>query len=938
MSLLSILQHLIAIGRFKYRVDFKMPLMLYLALFLLLLTMPLVTHGVLPSSCSTTEWKLPDAKKNAIPNFSRVGYREGNAMIPMIPVMKTLKPSPDSSVDDTYRIQAAIDEVGNLPLQSFGRDDIQVRGAVLLTNGVYHIGGVLVIHKSGVVLRGEGPDPKGTTLLASRRSQGDFIQINGGLSSNDPRRNARGPEYSQSMNDYNSPSKAQTKTRKDSYIPVGTATLPVENTRGFKVGDKIVVEWSGSEEWVKDIGMDRLLSSSDANNYISWYPRMFEFRFERTILVINEDERTFTVDIPMTMNVDPKYHSARIFQPAYKLKMISDVGIENLRLSRTGSKEQPSTLHAVQIDNTIHGWVSDVSTDGFMLGIETTKWTRFITIQNCHVDCQGGDWAKPDGMRIGFDLSGQMGLMNNCTTVGAFYDFTSVGPSCDSRSINSVHRTGPLKRWVTGSLYDNVVADNFDLGLSDGEPGWTGAFDVFYNCKAEKRDSNFESAPGTTNWIIGYQGHLPEDYFERKSASIRHGPFQVSRGPQDTTKALLHAIPIVLTMTLVTLGVFPPSYSTAEWKLLDPNNNTIPNFSRIGYREGHVRIPIFPVMITLNLSLNSSVDDTARVQRAIDDVGNLPLQSFGGDGIKFWGQRRVFILNYSGLSSSDTSALAQIASENSVPGELRTETREGSNIPVGTTTLPWWKILLVSKVGDKIVVEWSGSEEWIKDIGMDRLLSSSDANKYISWYPMMFKFRFERTILAINEDERTFTVDILMVMNVDPKYPPHSAKIYRHSYNVALISDVGVENLRLFKKSGQKKSSSPSRPCMRFMTIQNCHVDCKGGNWAKPDGMRTGFVLGWQLSLVNNCTTVGAFHDFASGGHTFGPLQLWATGTLFGNILSGDFGLSNRSLSGLRPCWAGAFNVFYSCKAERRASYFESAPGTNNRIIGAGYQ
>ncbi|KAF9986642.1 hypothetical protein BGZ75_001582 [Mortierella antarctica] len=205
---------------------------------------------------------------------------------------------------------------------------------------------------------------------------------------------------------------------------------------------------------------------------------------------------------------------------------------------------------------------------------------------------------------------------------------------------------------------------------------------------------------------------------------------------------------------------------------------------------------------------------------------------------------------------------------------------------------------------------------------------------------MMFEFRFERTILAINEDERTFTVDIPMVMNVDPKYPPHSAKIYRHSYNVGLISDVGVENLRLSKIGSKEElltvetmhtvyidttihgwvSDVETDEFMLgieiakwtiFMTIQNCHVDCKGGTWAKPDGMRTGFVLGGQLGLVNNCTTVGAFHDFASGGYTFGPLQLWATGTLFDNILSGDFGFSNRSLSGLRPGWTGKSSVVY---------------------------
>jgi hypothetical protein len=54
------------------------------------------------------------------------------------------------------------------------------------------------------------------------------------------------------------------------------------------------------------------------------------------------------------------------------------------------------------------------------------------------------------------------------------------------------------------------------------------------------------------------------------------------------------------------------------------NNNT--DFSRVGYRDGHVPIPIVPARDTLEPSFDQE-DDTARIQSAIDQVSGLPLES-----------------------------------------------------------------------------------------------------------------------------------------------------------------------------------------------------------------------------------------------------------------------------------------------------------------------
>ena len=90
----------------------------------------------------------PDSLGNRVPDFSYAGYRAGEAAIPMASIKVTV---PARTGDATARIQSALDYVGGLPL---GKDGL--RGAVLLEKGTYEVAGRLIIHASGVVLRGSG--------------------------------------------------------------------------------------------------------------------------------------------------------------------------------------------------------------------------------------------------------------------------------------------------------------------------------------------------------------------------------------------------------------------------------------------------------------------------------------------------------------------------------------------------------------------------------------------------------------------------------------------------------------------------------------------------------------------------------------------------------------------------------------------------------------
>ncbi|KAF9287385.1 hypothetical protein BGZ68_001887 [Mortierella alpina] len=926
--------------RLEHLGDAKAPLLfaLFFAVQVASHTTPLCTVNASSHALDSTnvqEWEKRDSHNNIIPDFSRVGYREGHVEIPMVPANVTLKPSGLS--DDTARIQEAIDRVGNLPLKPFGRDGIMVRGAVLLKKGTYKVAGALIINKSGVVLRGEGKTSDGTTIIATGNIQRDFILVNSMLSSSmgsqaEQRKKVRTRDM-MPRNGYKTSEKPETRSRKGVYIPVGTRTIPVDDIAGYNVNDKIV-----------------------------WTPKSFTFRFERTIVAIDRAKRTFTIDIPLVMNFDPKYPPARIYHLIHKTPLISDVGVENLRLvSEYDSKNPEDEQHGwygVVVDNAIHGWVAEVTTERFVSGIFASLWSRFITIQDCTVL---NPISKPSagGRRYQFNLSGQMGLVKRCRTNHGRHDFVSHGRVCgpnvfvDSKGESANNDSGPHERWAMGVLYDNISSHLINIRnrswFGSGQ-GWAGAFHVFYNCEGQGKGNTFQDAPGTINWVIGFKGNLAK-------------------------KPKFGAV----SFTTQVRG------SDYEWRLPDSRGNAIPNFSRVGYREGHVKIPIIPVKETLR---PSPPDDTARIQAAIDRVGNLPLKPFGRDeimargavllkkgeyyvseslnisqsGVVLRGEgadtiiyairsvRRSFIKISGWTVSSEESAVPRNRNAYSATGTSQndyllsdnrsTSTREDVYIPVGATRLPVNDITGFN-IGDKIVVERPASQQWFNEMGMGNNPSEESPDVCFRWPTASFTFRFERKIIGIDRDHRIFTIDIPMVMDFDPKYPP--GRIYHLVHKYPMISDVGVENLHLeryFEPSTPESTQLP-RPAVeidntihgwvidvntrffmsgiqasewsRYVTIQNC--DAYGQN---------GFLLNGQMGLVSNCSAHVAYYDFTSEGSACGPNVFvmsngsatavptptgprgpWAMGGLYDSIFASFFELQIQGCSSSNVGWSG---------------------------------
>lgn len=145
-----------------------------------------------------------DDRGNRIPDFSNCGYAGADRGIPEVATVATVAPT---NGDDTARIQAAIDQVAKLPLQSDG-----FRGAVAIASGTFQVAGQLRITQSGVVLRGAGAGKGGTTLVATGTDRRALIRVFGDVD--------RG--FAQK------PSSVV-----DDYVPVGAHRLRLSSVSGY---------------------------------------------------------------------------------------------------------------------------------------------------------------------------------------------------------------------------------------------------------------------------------------------------------------------------------------------------------------------------------------------------------------------------------------------------------------------------------------------------------------------------------------------------------------------------------------------------------------------------------------------------------------------------------------------------------------------------------
>ena len=406
----------------------------------------------------------PDSKGNIIPDFSRVGYHQGNNEIPDIAVVKTISASTER--ESQWLIQKAIDEVSALPLNKQG-----VRGTILLKKGIYNVPGTMRITKSGIVLRGEGDNEKGTIIIATGKGKRKLLTISG----QGNRKEIHG-----------------TRTNiTDSYIPVGTFSFTVANANQYKVGDQIVVFRPGTDAWIKDLKMNQIIARPGTKQ---WSAKTYDLQFERTITQI-EGNKIF-IDNPIVMAMEEKYGGGSIYKYSFEGR-IAEVGVENIlfKSDYASDIDEDHGWEAVHFDNVENSWVRNITAQYFGYScVYVGNGGKNITITDSK--CLEAKSIITGSRRYSFNVNGQMILVKNCESTDARHDYVTgakvCGPNvffnCKARETHS--DIGPHHRWATGTLFDNIDTDGQiniqDRGNMGSGHGWSGANQVLWNCKAKE--------------------------------------------------------------------------------------------------------------------------------------------------------------------------------------------------------------------------------------------------------------------------------------------------------------------------------------------------------------------------------------------------------------------------------------------------------------------
>ncbi len=467
-----------------------------------------------------------------LPDFSYCGYMGGGVAIPDVPVKITLEPG-DFSKDDVPRIQEAIDKVGKMPQDAKG-----FRGAVLLKKGRYNVRNTIYLRHSGVVLKGEGDNEKGSVLVCTKKEAYDLIIVGTSASS------VKDEKSQQQIT--------------DKYVPSGVRKFTVSNAKMFQVGDNVIVERPSTAKWISYIGMDKIparwvpveglsqgkisqlrqqgLLNADETQYdgtLQWTSGSKDLSFRRVITAIKGNE--ITVDIPLTNAFQQEFGGGVVYKYKYDDGYLTEqAGVEYLRAEsyydpkvtkndRSIGKYCADEKHAqrfVTFNTSKNVWARNLTTLYMGHGYATRKECTYCTIQ----DCQFLDpiaWIK-GGRRYGYGIGGQMCLVQRNYSRNARHDLAfsaSVpGPNAYVDNWGDMGFTGveTHQRWAAGGLFDNCSyqgpgshLNSVNRGSAGTGHGWTGAQIVFWNCKS--RYTLVMKPPTAQNFSIGNYGKSYSD-------------------------------------------------------------------------------------------------------------------------------------------------------------------------------------------------------------------------------------------------------------------------------------------------------------------------------------------------------------------------------------------------------------------------------------------
>lgn len=435
-----------------------------------------------------------DANGNRIPDYSHAGYKGGGVPLPAVPVVRTLSPV---SGDNTARIQAAIDQVGTLPVQANG-----YRGTVLLTAGIYEVAGTVRVNKSGVVLSGvgDGTDPTANTILRRSGTSTATVIVAGSGTDNDFRPEVAGTR------------RAITTPR----VSVGSRSFTVEDVSGFHVGDPIIILHPSTAAWIAAMDSGGV---TDAN---TWQPGAIDIRYHRYITAISGN--TLAIDAPVFNHIERSLSQSFIYKYDAS-SILRNVGVEKLLVDivTAGPESEDHAEDAITFVGAEDCWLRDATMQHFVhAGVQFTNSTR-CTVERARA-------IEPHSLITGsrrYNFStyhAQLILFRNSFASYSRHAFITNGTSTDSGSVvldsTSDHNytfAEAHRRWSTGLLFDRLSASNrlsgdvygfYNRGNYGTGHGWGAGHSVIWNTNADGGKILVQQPPTAQNYAIGCFGNI----------------------------------------------------------------------------------------------------------------------------------------------------------------------------------------------------------------------------------------------------------------------------------------------------------------------------------------------------------------------------------------------------------------------------------------------
>ncbi|MFT5999660.1 MAG: hypothetical protein ACI81P_002118 [Neolewinella sp.] len=441
-----------------------------------------------------------DTLNNYIADFSHAGYKNGEAELPDVPVVKTILVIEG---DNTAHIQAALDEVAARSPDANG-----YRGALLLEAGRYEVSGQLFIRESGMVLRGVGQEVSSgsNTIIAGTGNVPtlrNLIVV----------ANINTPNWASAV--------AGTRSLVTSaFVPSGSRTLEVSAAELYREGDNVIITQPSTVAWLSSIAF------GSTGNDAPWVPGDLDIFYNRYITDVNIPESKITLDAPIYDHLERSLAQSEV----YTLNLPSqrrEIGIENLRIDidTDGELDENHARTAIFMAGVEDCWVKDVTGLHFSYALVDMKTATRVTITGC--SALSPHSLVTGARRYNFNVSSKSNniLFKDCFATKGRHSFVSNGTSsasgivwtnCTSEfdlSTSEGHR-----RWSQGLLYDKIdfrlantpiLIGLYNRGHYGTGHGWSSVNSVAWNVRTEgNRNIVVQKPPSRQNYAVGCHSNV----------------------------------------------------------------------------------------------------------------------------------------------------------------------------------------------------------------------------------------------------------------------------------------------------------------------------------------------------------------------------------------------------------------------------------------------